>query len=161
MHANLQSWLIQARTRRRLTQQELANIAQVATATISTTERGVNQVWTPRIATSVGLALHEVQPLNEDEITEFCLLTDTPMHIFAQPATLTNRERDRRLLMPILDKLLDRFTAESVLVFMQSLEAVVTTLKPRASTSPEDQVGTHVVPPAVVSKKPKSGGKHA
>jgi DNA-binding XRE family transcriptional regulator len=142
----LATFLIQARTRRRLTQLELANIAQINKGTITNVERGVHTGLTLRLATAIGMALHEVQPLSETEIVEICQLTGVPMHIFADTPQLTQRDRDRRLVQPYVDGLLARYTPESVMFFLQSIETMTRSLIPREDAQ-ADQTFRHVSAP--------------
>jgi transcriptional regulator with XRE-family HTH domain len=143
---SLASFMVQARTRRRLTQLELSNISQVNKATISTVERGTHDSITARTAAALGLALHEVQPLSETEIIAFCQLTGVPMHIFADTPQLTQRDRDRRLVQPYVDGLLARYTPESVMFFLQSIETMTRSLIPREDAQ-ADQTFRHVSAP--------------
>lgn len=146
MSTTLSAFLIQARTRRRLTQLELANIAQLHKATISTVERGAHKELTTRTSAAIGMALHEVQPLSETEIVDFCTLTGVPMHTFADTPKLTQRDRDRRLVQPYVDGLLARYTPESVMFFLQSIETMMRSLIPRQDAESE-QTLRHVSAP--------------
>lgn len=146
MQTNLATVLIQARTRRRLTQLELSNISQLAKATISNVERGTHTELTPRTAASIALALHEVQPLSEDEMVQFCTLTGVPMSIFSQTPQLTDRDRERRQVLPYVDSLLSRYTPESVLFFLQSIDTLTRALIPKSQPE-EPRELTHVSAP--------------
>jgi transcriptional regulator with XRE-family HTH domain len=146
MDTTLSAFLIQARTRRRLTQLELANISQTVKNTISNVERGTHTNLTRRTATAIGMALHEVQPFTDSEMVQFCTLTGVPMHTFAETPQLTDRDRERRQVLPYVDSLLSRYTPESVLFFLQSIDTLTRALIPKTKQE-EPREFTHVSAP--------------
>lgn len=147
MEHTLQSWLLTARTRRRLSQRELSNIAQVNIASVGVVERGDHSNWSPRIAAAIGLALHEVAPFTPEEITTFCALTGVEMSIFADRPGMSEREAAHRQIKPIIDRLLDQFDLMSVIAFIKNAEALVRTLRTGALEPKRETVLTHVSAP--------------
>lgn len=124
MANSLAAFLVRARTRRRLTQQQLANIAQVNIESIGTVERGTRDTWTPRIATSIGLALHEVEELTPSEMADFLRFADVPADMFQRRPQLSEREREYRVLKPTIDRIIDKIGVSNLLAFLAATEAL-------------------------------------
>lgn len=129
-----------------MSQQELANIAAVNRAAVSEVERGAHDNWSPRVAASIGLALHDVAPLTPAEVTDFCRLTGVAMSIFAHVPQQTERDRNRRILMPTIDRLLERYEPNAIAAFLTAVDSLVRGLKD-AALETEPQTLTHVSPP--------------
>ena len=136
MANNLATFLLRARTRRRLTQQQLANIAQVNLESIGTVERGTRDTWTPRIATSIGLALHEVEELTPAEMADFFRFAEVPSDMFQRRPQLSEREREYRVLKPTIDRIVDKIGVSNLLAFLAATEALALSSGERAEDEP-------------------------
>jgi transcriptional regulator with XRE-family HTH domain len=145
---SLQTFLIAARTRRGLSQQELANVAQCHIRTIGEVERGVKFTWTPRVASMIGRALHEVERMTVEEISDFLRLTNVSGAIFNTPPE-SETERERKVVMPVVDRLISQHGMIAVLNLLHSIEQFT---NPRAQpqeepAEEEPPIVKHVTPP--------------
>ncbi len=153
---SLQTFLIAARTRRGLSQQELANVAQCNIRTIGDVERGVKVAWTPRVAAMIGRALHEVERLDVHEISDFLRLTNISGAIFNTPPE-SESARERKIVMPVVERLIASHGMVAVLNLLHSIEQFIT---PRAQpqeepAEEEPPILKHVTPPRY---RPDLGG---
>ena len=156
MTTSLQVFLIASRTKRGLSQQELANVAQVHISTIGKVERGDVTTLSPRIAAMIGRALHEVERLDVQEISDFLRLTNISGAIFNTPPE-SESARERKLVMPVIDRLIASHGMVAVLNLLHSIEQFTT---PRAQpqeepAEEEPPILKHVTPPRY---RPDLGG---
>jgi transcriptional regulator with XRE-family HTH domain len=155
MPQTLQTFLLAARARRRLSQQELANIAQCHVMSVSKVERGEHANWSPRIAAAIGLALHEVLELSGDEMSDFLRLTGVPGSIFLASQPITDEERDRRVLAPVVDRLRKRYGVERLLALLSSIDALTRAEQPAEEEPEAIPTLRHITPPRY---RPELGG---
>lgn len=154
MTNSLQSFLIAARTRRGLSQQELANIAQCHIRTIGDVERGTKVQWTPRVAAMIGRALHEVERMDAEEISDMLRLTGISGAIFNTPVE-TEAVRDRRIMLPIIDRLIAQRGMAATLGLLHSIEVFLSAKPVEEEPEEEPPILTHVSPPKY---RPDLGG---
>lgn len=156
MPATLQVFLIAARTKRGLSQQELANVAQVHISTIGKVERGEVVTLSPRIAAMIGRALHEVERMDVAEISDFLRLTSVSGAIFNTPPE-SESARERKVVMPVVDRLISQHGMIAVLNLLHSIEQFT---NPRAQpqedpAEEEPPILTHITAPKY---RPDLGG---
>ncbi len=156
MSNTLQGFLIASRTKRGLSQQELANVAQVHISTIGKVERGEVTSLSPRIAAMIGRALHEVERLDVHEMADFLRLTKISGAIFNTPPE-SESARERKLVMPVVDRLIAEHGMVAVLNLLHSIEQFTTARdQPKEQPAEEEPpILTHVTPPRY---RPDLGG---